>query len=60
MTACRVAYRLAKFPLRSTSFQNACVNSRHIVPIRRSTNGCDSGTCGTVLISSSRIRSSIH
>ena len=27
------------------------------VPIRRSTNGCDSGTCGTVLISSiSRIR----
>ena len=41
------------------AFQNSTWsrNSRRIVPIRRSTNGCDSGTCGTVLISSiSRIR----
>src|SRR5580765_1405005 len=66
MAACSVVVglELAKLPLRSRPFQNSTWsrNSRRIVPIRGSTNGCDSGTYGTVLISSiSRIlRFTIH
>jgi hypothetical protein len=45
---------------KSTEFDFDCMRSRHsrrIVPIRRSTNGCESGAYGTVLFSStSRIR----
>ena len=48
------AWKSASFRSRSRAFQNNTWsrNSRRVVPISRSTNGCDSGTWGTVLISS--------
>ena len=54
--ACRivVGLELGELCSRSRPFQNNTWsrNSRRVVPISRSTNGCDSGTRGTVLISS--------
>ena len=61
VAACRIVVNLELCKL---AFQITGIPERHmiekfsrIVPIKRSTNGCDTGTCGTVLTSSiSRIR----
>ena len=47
------ASKSASFLSKSAEFQNSVWsrNSRRIVPISRSTKGCDSGVYGTVLIS---------
>ena len=55
----KIALEIKELQPRSAAVQNS-VRSRHsrrIVPIRRSTNGCDSGAYGTVLMGfTSRIR----
>src|SRR6266849_8833068 len=61
---CRMSVEIAPLESRSFVSRSAAVqksvrsrHSRRMVPIRRSTNGCESGTYGTVLIAStSRIR----